>query len=178
MSSRQYKIVAPTNVEKPIKYVRKPIDYTILDEIGHGLAPSQKQKNRVSSQGSIQMIHMNQNPSVGPPPTTKPPTPPQSSRGNAGTLVKGMTVGSTGTLGKSNREYRTPPVVVPPQVPSHYAPNYPMGHPRRQSSERPGYSALPVVQPQGQQIQQQQQYVPSNQVSLLHYIHFAVEHSS
>lgn len=42
--------------------------------------------------------------------------------------------------GKSSREYRTPPAVAPPQVPSHYAPNYP----RRP----PGYSTLPVTQPQ------------------------------
>lgn len=42
-------------------------------------------------------------------------------------------------------------MVVPPQVPSHYAPNYPVGHPRRSGSERgPGYSALPV--PPSQQI--------------------------
>lgn len=27
-TSRQYKIIAPANPEKPIKYVRKPIDYT------------------------------------------------------------------------------------------------------------------------------------------------------
>lgn len=43
--------------------------------------------------------------------------------------------------------------MVPPQVPSHYAPNYPVGHPRRQTSasERgPGYSAVPM--PPSQQI--------------------------
>lgn len=81
---------------------------------------------------------------VGPPPTTKPPTPPQVVRGHTGTL--GKSAGNTGTLGKSSKEYRTPPVVIPPQVPSHYAPNYPMGHPRRSGgSERgPGYSALPI----------------------------------
>lgn len=84
---------------------------------------------------------------VGPPPTTKPPTPPQLSRGS----VQLMKAGNTGTLGKSSREYRTPPVVIPPQVPSHYAPNYPVGHPRRQTSERgPGYSAVPM--PPSQQI--------------------------
>lgn len=87
---------------------------------------------------------------MGPPPTTKPPTPPQLGRGNTGTL--GKSAGNTGTLGKSSREYRTPPVVVPPQVPSHYAPNFPVGHPnRRQSNERgPGYSAVPM--PPSQQI--------------------------
>jgi len=36
------------------------------------------------------------------------------SRGNTGTL--GKAAGNTGTLGKGSREYRTPPVVVPPQV--------------------------------------------------------------
>lgn len=148
VSSRQYKIVAPSNPEKPIKYVRKPIDYSLLDEVGHGITTkNQMNKHRGSSQGSIQSLAAN--PSVGPPPTTKPPTPPQMTRvGNTGTL--GKAAGNTGTLGKSSREYRTPPVVVPPQVPSHYAPNYPIGHVRRSGgsisgSERgPGYSALPM----------------------------------
>ncbi|XP_037951218.1 abl interactor 2 isoform X1 [Teleopsis dalmanni] len=162
VSSRQFKIVAPINPEKPIKYVRKAIDYSILDEIGHGVNASQsRQKIRGSSHGSVQsLVPSSQAPSVGPPPTTKPPTPPQMSRGNTGTL--GKSVSNTGTLGKS-REYRTPPVVNPPQVPSHYAPNYPIGHPKRMSSasssttvtaggnERGvGYSALPM--PPSQQI--------------------------
>lgn len=162
VSSRQYKIVAPLSPEKPIKYTRKPIDYSQLDEIGHGLATNanmRQKSGRVSSQGSVQSIAAppggaagpNNNSMVGPPPTTKPPTPPQmqqSRGGNMGTLTK---AGNTGTLGKSS-QYRTPPVVVPPQVPSHYAPNYPVGHPRRQLSgnERPGYSAMPI--PQSQQI--------------------------
>lgn len=51
ISTRQYKIVAPLNPEKPIKYVRKPIDYSILDDIGHGL--HSKQKQRVSVQVSF-----------------------------------------------------------------------------------------------------------------------------
>lgn len=55
---------------------------------------------------------------------------------------------SGGTLSKSSREYRTPPAVAPPQVPSHYAPNYPMGHPRRERG--PGYSALPIANSQQQ----------------------------
>jgi len=33
---RQYKILAPATPEKPVKYVRKPIDYTLLDELGCG----------------------------------------------------------------------------------------------------------------------------------------------
>lgn len=163
VSSRQYKIVAPLNPEKPIKYVRKPIDYNILDEVGHGIqSVGQKHKQlRGSSQGSIQSLS---NPIIvgPPPPTTKPPTPPQVSRGgNTGTL--GKSAGNTGTLGKSSREYRTPPVVIPPQVPSHYAPNFPIGHARRQVPDRgPGYSALPM--PPSQQVAQH--HTP--QIQLVH----------
>lgn len=51
---------------------------------------------------------------------------------------------SGGTLSKGSREYRTPPAVAPPQVPSHYAPNYPIGHPRR-GERGPGYSTLPLA---------------------------------
>lgn len=149
ISTRQYKIVAPSNPEKPIKYVRKPIDYTLLDEIGHGVHLGQKQGKRTSSQ-SINMA------ASVPPPTTKPPTPPNMAPGGTIRSSTGpKIISNTGTLGKSSRsEYRAPPVVVPPQVPSHYAPNYPIGHPRRQSSQNsdrgPGYSSLPM--PPSQQV--------------------------
>lgn len=75
---------------------------------------------------------------------------------------------SGGTLSKGSREYRTPPAVAPPQVPSHYAPNYPIGHPRRSGERGPGYSTLPLAPGQHQSsspqiglvhpIQQQQQH--------------------
>lgn len=149
ISARQYKIVAPSNPEKPIKYVRKPIDYTLLDDIGHGIHLGQKRESkRTSSQSMLNAASV-------PPPTTKPPTPPnmgsQTIRASSGPKI----ISNTGTLGKSSRgEYRAPPVVVPPQVPSHYAPNYPIGHPRRQSSQGsdrgPGYSSLPM--PPSQQV--------------------------
>lgn len=47
-TNRQYKIIAPANPEKPIKYVRKPIDLNALDEIGHGVrnTPRGKQSQR------------------------------------------------------------------------------------------------------------------------------------
>ncbi|XP_075213789.1 abl interactor 2-like [Lycorma delicatula] len=136
-TNRQYKIIAPVNPEKPIKYVRKPIDYNALDEIGHGVrSNTPRSKVRGSSQGSIQSLagsgtlggHGSAN-IVGPAPTTKPPTPPSAIR-------------ATGSLSKGSREYRTPPAVAPPQVPSHYAPNYPLGHPRRTGV---GYSTLPMA---------------------------------
>ena len=78
------------------------------------------------------------------PPNSKPPTPPMANK--------------MGTL-RSNTIYRTPPAVAPPQVPSHYAPNYPVGHARRQNSaiEQRGYTTLPLQtsHPQQQATQSQ-----------------------
>ena len=133
--NRQYKIIAPTNPERPMKYVRKPIDYSMLDDIGHGIQtgprkqlqshqpPSQPLRVSTSSPygpGLLATQVQANSPygaiggsAAGPAPTSKPPTPPQSSRY------------STSTLSKS-KDYRTPSVISPPQVPSNYAPNYPM----------------------------------------------------
>ncbi|KAI4458944.1 abl interactor family member [Holotrichia oblita] len=55
----------------------------VLDDIGHGIrsAGTPRQKQRGSSQGSIQSISaLSANSMVGPAPTTKPPTPPQVTR--------------------------------------------------------------------------------------------------
>ena len=30
-------IIFPDQPERPVKYIRKPIDYSILDELGHGV---------------------------------------------------------------------------------------------------------------------------------------------
>lgn len=136
ITSRQYKIIAPANPEKPIKYIRKSIDYSVFDDVGHGVRSigTPRSKHRGGSQSSVQSLGASSTGSgltatvVGPAPTTKPPTPPQAIR--------------TGTLSKGSKEYRTPPAVAPPQVPSHYAPNYPLGHPRRDRG--PGYSTLPL----------------------------------
>ncbi|KAK4290998.1 hypothetical protein Pmani_036145 [Petrolisthes manimaculis] len=165
-TARQYKILAPANTEKPIKYVRKPIDFTGLDDIGHGLrSSSSTPRSRRSGQSSgappPPPHYAPSPPTAGPAPTTKPPTPPQASR-------------SVSSLSRGSREYRTPPAVVaPPQVPSNYAPNYPIGHPRR-NDRSSGYSTLPhppsagappppqvgMVHPLPQQQQQQQPQVP------------------
>uniref|UniRef100_A0AAQ5YG14 Abl interactor 2 n=1 Tax=Amphiprion ocellaris TaxID=80972 RepID=A0AAQ5YG14_AMPOC len=36
-TTRSHKIVAPANPERPVRYIRKPIDYSVLDDIGHGV---------------------------------------------------------------------------------------------------------------------------------------------
>jgi len=144
--NRQYKIIAPANPERPIKYVRKPIDYSVLDNIGHGVAgpvanlPRQMTMAKPQSQygpglgksqyGSIGNVSQG---SAGPAPTSKPPTPPQN-RFQSGTLNR-------------SKEYRTPPVVAPPQVPSNYAPNYPRGSRGQQYGTLP-HPQVGTVQPQ------------------------------
>jgi abl interactor 2 len=130
---RQHKILVPANPERPIKYIRKPIDYSVLDDIGHGVkitatnAPRSKSHTMKNGSSTLMMS------SGGPAPTTKPPTPPQ--------------MRSVGSLSRGNKEYRTPaPPIAPPQVPSNYAPNYPIGHPKALDSNRrgSGYSTLPL----------------------------------
>lgn len=133
-TTRQHKIVAPPNPERPIKYIRKPIDYSILDDIGHGVKTTNNtpRSKRPGGQSTPPPL----NGQSGPPPTTKPPTPPQPVR-------------AMGSLSKGSREYRAlAPPVAPPQVPSNYAPNYPLGHPRAQESRRErgsGYGSLPMM---------------------------------
>lgn len=39
------KIIYPTNPEKLMKYVRKAIDYSILDDVGHGVKPTFERAN-------------------------------------------------------------------------------------------------------------------------------------
>lgn len=127
-TTRQHKILAPSTQERPIKYIRKPVDYSLLDDIGHGVKTT---SNTPRSKRPLAPVHQNplNGSSAGPPPTTKPPTPPQPVRAG-------------GSLTRSAKEYRAPQLpIAPPQVPCNYAPNYPMGHPRRGS----GYSTLPMV---------------------------------
>ncbi|KAM9804534.1 abl interactor 2-like [Neosynchiropus ocellatus] len=40
-ASRSHKIVAPSSSERPVRYIRKPIDYSVLDSIGHGVKVKQ-----------------------------------------------------------------------------------------------------------------------------------------
>jgi len=137
--SRQYKILAPAQPEKPVKYVRKPIDYGILDDVGCGANRSKQLQAMRNSFKNGTMVSI--------PPSSKPPTPPMANK--------------MGTL-RSNTIYRTPPAVAPPQVPSHYAPNFPVGHPRRQNShiDQREYTTLPL------QTSHPQQQVTQNQIPL------------
>uniref|UniRef100_A0A8C5NCA1 Abl interactor 1 n=1 Tax=Gouania willdenowi TaxID=441366 RepID=A0A8C5NCA1_GOUWI len=92
-TARTHKIIAPANMERPVRYIRKPIDFTVLDDVGHGV--KQHGNNQAIRAGTISRTN---------PPTQKPPSPPMSGRG---------------TLGR-NTPYKTLEPVKPPTVPNDY----------------------------------------------------------
>ncbi|XP_073489433.1 abl interactor 2 isoform X12 [Lithobates pipiens] len=99
-TSRTHKIIAPANLERPVRYIRKPIDYTFLDDTGHGV------KWLLRFKVSTQNMKMGGLPRTTPP-TQKPPSPP---------------VAGKGTLGRHS-PYRTLEPVRPPVVPNDYVPS-------------------------------------------------------
>uniref|UniRef100_A0A9J8A6U6 Abl-interactor 1a n=2 Tax=Cyprinus carpio TaxID=7962 RepID=A0A9J8A6U6_CYPCA len=114
-TSRTHKIIAPGNIERPVRYIRKPIDFTVLDDVGHGvkwLKAKQHGNNQSVRGGTLSRTN---------PPTQKPPSPPLTGRG---------------TLGRNN-PYKTLEPVKPPTVPNDY-----MTSPARLGSQHsPGRTA-------------------------------------
>uniref|UniRef100_A0A8C8D267 Abl interactor 1-like n=1 Tax=Oncorhynchus tshawytscha TaxID=74940 RepID=A0A8C8D267_ONCTS len=100
-TSRTHKIIAPGNMERPVRYIRKPIDYTLLDDVGHGVKqhgnnqPARGGGGGGGGGGTLSRTN---------PPTQKPPSPPMAGRG---------------TLGR-NTPYKTLEPVKPPTVPNDY----------------------------------------------------------
>uniref|UniRef100_A0A671T7A5 Abl interactor 2-like n=1 Tax=Sinocyclocheilus anshuiensis TaxID=1608454 RepID=A0A671T7A5_9TELE len=90
-TSRTHKIIAPANPERPVRYIRKPIDYSLLDDLGHGV--------KVNAQN----MKVGTTPRTAAP-TQKPPSPPGPGKG---------------TLGRHS-PYRTLEPVRPPVVPNDY----------------------------------------------------------
>nr|XP_046211885.1 abl interactor 1-like isoform X8 [Oncorhynchus gorbuscha] len=116
-TSRTHKIIAPANMERPVRYIRKPIDYNVLDDVGHGV--KQHGNNQPIRGGGGTLSRTN-------PPTQKPPSPPP---------VTGPMSGR-GTLGR-NTPYKTLEPVKPPTVPNDY-----MTSPARLGSQHsPGRTA-------------------------------------
>ncbi|KAK2888914.1 hypothetical protein Q8A67_014289 [Cirrhinus molitorella] len=93
-TSRTHKIIAPANPERPVRYIRKPIDYSQLDDVGHGVkVNAQNMKAGTTPRTAA--------------PTQKPPSPPGPGKG---------------TLGRHS-PYRTLEPVRPPVVPNDYVPS-------------------------------------------------------
>ncbi|XP_035499372.1 abl interactor 2b isoform X4 [Scophthalmus maximus] len=105
-TSRTHKIIAPANPERPVRYIRKPIDYSMLDDMGHGVKASAQSMK--AGGGGLPRTN---------PPTQKPPSPPMSGKG---------------TLGRHS-PYRTLEPVRPPVVPNDYvsSPTRNMAHPQQ-----------------------------------------------
>ncbi|XP_077128119.1 abl interactor 2 isoform X20 [Ranitomeya variabilis] len=117
-TSRTHKIIAPANLERPVRYIRKPIDYTILDDTGHGV--------KVSTQN----MKMGGLPRTTPP-TQKPPSPPMTGKGTLGS--SGSSGGSHPSSRSSSRENSGSgsvgvPIAVPtPSPPSVFPSTAPAG---------------------------------------------------
>ncbi|XP_030637257.1 abl interactor 2b isoform X2 [Chanos chanos] len=93
-TSRTHKIIAPANPERPVRYIRKPIDYSLLDDLGHGVkVNAQNMKAGTTPRTAA--------------PTQKPPSPPGPGKG---------------TIGRHS-PYRTLEPVRPPVVPNDYVPS-------------------------------------------------------
>ncbi|KAM4698641.1 abl interactor 2 isoform 12-T12 [Rhinophrynus dorsalis] len=120
-TSRTHKIIAPANLERPVRYIRKPIDYTILDDTGHGV------KWLLRFKVSTQNMKMGGLPRTTPP-TQKPPSPPMSGKGTLGS--SGSSGGSHPSSRSSSRENSgSGSVGVPIAVPTPSPPSVFPGHP-------------------------------------------------
>ncbi|XP_051562382.1 abl interactor 2b isoform X18 [Myxocyprinus asiaticus] len=123
-TSRTHKIIAPANPERPVRYIRKPIDYSMLDDVGHGVkVNAQNMKVGTTSRTAA--------------PTQKPPSPPGPGKG---TIGSGSSGGSHPSSRSSSRENSgsgsvgvpiavptpAPPTAFPGNGPHFYSMNRPM----------------------------------------------------
>ncbi|XP_035500706.1 abl interactor 2b isoform X22 [Scophthalmus maximus] len=114
-TSRTHKIIAPANPERPVRYIRKPIDYSMLDDMGHGVKWLQRFKASAQSMkaGGGGLPRTN-------PPTQKPPSPPMSGKG---TLGSGSSGGSHPSSSRSSSRENSGsgsvglPIAVPTPAP-------------------------------------------------------------
>ncbi|XP_039649657.1 abl interactor 2b isoform X1 [Perca fluviatilis] len=124
-TSRTHKIIAPANPERPVRYIRKPIDYSMLDDMGHGVKASAQ--NMKAGGGGLPRTN---------PPTQKPPSPPMSGKG---TLGSGSSGGShpSSSRSSSRENSGSGSVGVPIAVPTPAPPTAFPGAPQFYSMNRP-----------------------------------------
>uniref|UniRef100_A0A668SDJ2 Uncharacterized protein n=1 Tax=Oreochromis aureus TaxID=47969 RepID=A0A668SDJ2_OREAU len=146
-TSRTHKIIAPANPERPVRYIRKPIDYSLLDDMGHGvkvliLASAQNMK---AGGGGLPRTN---------PPTQKPPSPPMTGKG---TLGSGSSGGSHPSSSRSSSRENSGsgsvgvPIAVPTPAPPTVFPGapqfYSMNRPAQQPQNPPVGGSLPYRRP-------------------------------
>ncbi|XP_028972676.2 abl interactor 2b isoform X7 [Esox lucius] len=113
-TSRTHKIIAPANPERPVRYIRKPIDYSLLDDMGHGVKwllrfKASAQNMKVGTGG---LARTN-------PPTQKPPSPPMSGKGTIGGSSGGSHPSSSRSSSRENSGSGSVgvPIAVPTPAP-------------------------------------------------------------
>ncbi|XP_035499602.1 abl interactor 2b isoform X7 [Scophthalmus maximus] len=113
-TSRTHKIIAPANPERPVRYIRKPIDYSMLDDMGHGVKWLQRFKASAQSMkaGGGGLPRTN-------PPTQKPPSPPMSGKGTLGGSSGGSHPSSSRSSSRENSGSGSVglPIAVPTPAP-------------------------------------------------------------
>ncbi|XP_068942462.1 abl interactor 1 isoform X10 [Petaurus breviceps papuanus] len=119
-TSRTHKIIAPANMERPVRYIRKPIDYTVLDDVGHGVKwlKAKHGNNQPARTGTLSRTN---------PPTQKPPSPPMSGRGTLG-----GSSGGSGSRENSGSSSIGIPIAVPTPSPPTIGPVAPSSAPGSQ----------------------------------------------
>ncbi|XP_051567874.1 abl interactor 2-like isoform X22 [Myxocyprinus asiaticus] len=129
-TSRTHKIIAPANPERPVRYIRKPVDYSLLDDVGHGV------KWLLRFKVNAQNMKAGTTPRTAAP-TQKPPSPPGPGKG---TISSGSSGGSHPSSRSSSRENSgsgsvgvpiavptpAPPTIFPGNGPHFYSMNRPM----------------------------------------------------
>ncbi|XP_055019569.1 abl interactor 2 isoform X7 [Boleophthalmus pectinirostris] len=128
-TSRTHKIIAPANPERPVRYIRKPIDYSLLDDMGHGVKASAQNMKA----GGMPRTN---------PPTQKPPSPPLTGKG---TLGSGSSGGSHPSSSRSSSRENSGsgsvgvPIAVPtPAPPGVYPATAPTNPPKPAPNSAPG----------------------------------------
>ncbi|XP_067358169.1 abl interactor 2-like isoform X17 [Channa argus] len=113
-TSRTHKIIAPANPERPVRYIRKPIDYGLLDDMGHGVKWLQRFKasaqNMKAGGGGLPRTN---------PPTQKPPSPPLTGKGTLGGSSGGSHPSSSRSSSRENSGSGSVgvPIAVPTPAP-------------------------------------------------------------
>ncbi|XP_041637793.1 abl interactor 2b isoform X6 [Cheilinus undulatus] len=142
-TSRTHKIIAPANPERPVRYIRKPIDYSMLDDMGHGVKAS-AQNMKAGGGGGLPRTN---------PPTQKPPSPPMSGKG---TLGSGSSGGSHPSSSRSSSRENSGsgsvgvPIAVPTPAPPSAFPGaqfYSMNRPVQQPQNQQVGGSLPYRRP-------------------------------
>ncbi|XP_072304543.1 abl interactor 2b isoform X11 [Eucyclogobius newberryi] len=127
-TSRTHKIIAPANPERPVRYIRKPVDYSLLDDMGHGVKASAQNMKA----GGLPRTT---------PPTQKPPSPPLTGKGTLGGSSGGSHPSSSRSSSRENSGSGSVgiPIAVPtPAPPGVYPATAPSNPPKPTPNTAPG----------------------------------------